>query len=353
MKMGNTSLSIIPVPNFYMNRTLYQMETFRIKKKKNYFKECELFKKTKDLNLSNNPRLNLNKFEDFNKTKYIPPLRSRSLAKVDLKSRTGLMNTIGDGDYQAQAQNTSQNNQNSSQNLDKIPIEITEYAKYEEYMKKHQSNFENPEFGVTLRNNINTIIDRINSNYELDKWTTSKETTPEYLTQINSRITHDEFHENENESCKFQETLKKKINSLQLDRKNKEKVLKTFIKNTESNDKLTRTSTTNTEKFYNTTSHGNLNIPYLLPNSISNTHISTVDNKASNTSNKFYNTSFGSSNKLSDTKNEFSQMKAEKVSFRRKDGLLKDEIDPRIYNAYNHRGVYEKKNESELKAYLK
>ena len=66
MKMGNTSLSIIPVPNFYMNRTLYEMETFKIRKKKNYFVEEDLFKKTKDLNLSNNPRLNLNKFENFN-----------------------------------------------------------------------------------------------------------------------------------------------------------------------------------------------------------------------------------------------------------------------------------------------
>jgi len=358
--MGNTSLSIIPVPNFYMNRTLYDMETFKIKKKK-YFKEKDLFQKTKDLNLSNNPRLNGNKFEEFNKTKYVPPYRSKSQNKVDTLGTFSFHNFT---QYMETGENKLKNKDNQ---VYRIPKEITEFKKYEEYMKKHQSSFENPDFGQALRNNINNIVDRINSNFEIDKWSSSKLTQPEYMTQINSRITLDDFNENENESTKFQNTLKGKISSLKLDMKDKEKILKTFIKNTENNmEKISKQSTT--DKFFNSSKISLINAS-ILPNSSTrlSSQMNTNENKHSTTSmpSLYNNTAYNSFNKLSETKNEFSQMNAEKVSFRRKEKIEKDEIDPRIYNAFQHRnvfcenyntygGIFEKSHENnELKQFYK
>ncbi len=410
--MGNTSLSQIPVPNFYMNRTLYEMETFKVKKKKSYFKERDLFRQVKDLNLSNNPRLNLNKFEDFNKTKYIPPYRSKSNAKVET-----FRSNISHQDMEG-----GENKTQEQQQVFKIPKEITEFEKYEEYMKKHQAGIEHPDFVKSLRNNINTIIDRVNSNYEVDKWTASKKTVPEYLYNVNSRITNDNFYEQEpeNESSNFQKTLQNKITSLKIDKKKKEKVLKTFIKNTETSTE--KSGRTTKDKFYSINNTNNtLNMPNILPNSKTITQLNTFDNKIptatmnnfnntagagfnntagvgfNNTAGGGFNNTAGSGfnntnnvglnnsnglnfvasnstfglgltgsgyNKLSDSRSEFSQMRGEKISFRRKDKLEPGEIDPRNYNACHHRdifcekyntygGIFEKKGENEIKAFLK
>ena len=179
------------------------METFKIKKKKGYFKESELFRKTKDLNISNNPRLNLTKFEDFNKAKYIPLCQSKSNAIIDNQDTYKFNQTFEENNQQI-LEKVKKNKA-----MFKIPNEVDELHKYEDYTKRRQSNFENPDFGQTLRNNINSIIDRINAIYDINQSSLSKNNIPEYMTYINSRITLDEFNEkgeiirNESESDKF------------------------------------------------------------------------------------------------------------------------------------------------------
>jgi len=339
-QIGNTSLTTIQVPNFFLNRHHYNMETFNVKTKKRYFKESELFRKTKDLNLSNNPRNLLNKFENFNKTKYVPPYRSISNNFVSTQDLFKFRQDTNEGRQKQQLiENVKKENP-----LFKIPKEIIEYQKYEDYTKKHQTNFEKPDFGQTLRSNINSIVDRINSNYDRDKCSTSKD-IPDYMTHINSRITLDNSNERgelipiENEADKFQKTLSNKFLSLKLDRKCNEKVLKGFHKNTETLEKVINKNKTCSDQFFNTTQQvSGIN---------ANTRASSLYKTAENRTNYGSNNNFGNSlysnvnfNKLSDTRDEFSQLRAEKVSYRRKDKLEPDDIDPNSYNSYKHKDVY-------------
>jgi len=69
-KLGNTSQSIISVPNIFFNRDLKKVETFNTEKKYRYFKEKELLAQAQQLNINNNPMKNNRKFEDYNKKKY-------------------------------------------------------------------------------------------------------------------------------------------------------------------------------------------------------------------------------------------------------------------------------------------
>ena len=50
------------------------METFKVSKSKKYFREKDLFEKTKEMNISNYTRNLTRKNENFNKTKYKPDL---------------------------------------------------------------------------------------------------------------------------------------------------------------------------------------------------------------------------------------------------------------------------------------
>jgi hypothetical protein len=72
MKLGNTSQSIVPVPNFFLNSTFSDVDTFKVPSRRRYFREKDLFRHTRDLNFSNNRRHNQKKYEDFNKEKFIP-----------------------------------------------------------------------------------------------------------------------------------------------------------------------------------------------------------------------------------------------------------------------------------------
>ena len=171
----------------------------------------------------------------------------------------------------------------------------------------------------------------------------------------------------ENDSNKFQNTLKDKISSLQMNPKDKEKILKSFTKNTESSlDKLEKKN-----KLDNTSKNPFYFIPGgMIPNTRTSSNFNTLEsaNKTGNngfvTGNAFnsYNSMSSTFNKLSETKNEFSKERAEKISFRRKERLDTHEIDPTVYNANTHRevfcehyntygGIFEKKEDYEIKDY--
>ena len=73
MKLGNTSQTQVPVPNFYLTKNVIEMDVFKTKNEmKKSFREKDLFRQTKDINLSNNFRNKQKMFEEYNKTKYIP-----------------------------------------------------------------------------------------------------------------------------------------------------------------------------------------------------------------------------------------------------------------------------------------
>ena len=74
MKGGNTSLSVVTIPNYFYTRNLIPVEAFKNSPKSNYFQENTLYKKFKDINVSQNPRNDNKKFEQYNKTKYMIPI---------------------------------------------------------------------------------------------------------------------------------------------------------------------------------------------------------------------------------------------------------------------------------------
>jgi len=63
---------LVAVPNLYYTRNLNEIQTFKKHPQKNYFQENVLFKKFRDINVSQNLRYDNKKFEDYNKKKYIP-----------------------------------------------------------------------------------------------------------------------------------------------------------------------------------------------------------------------------------------------------------------------------------------
>jgi len=204
MKLGNTSQSMIPVPNFYLTKNVLEMEVFKPNDTNQFFKEKDLFRKTKDINLSNNFRNKRKIFENYNKEKYIP-IHKRNLPSLNTTRKIKEPNSK----Y------------------------VEEYDKYHEYLES-QAIYANPKLRNELRDNINTLIERINSNFDLDKWG-NMSTRPTIPQQFYSSIT-DYNSNNPNDSNNFNLTLKEKINHLKVDKineKQKENLLKTYTKYTE------------------------------------------------------------------------------------------------------------------------
>jgi len=328
MKMGNTSMSIIPVPDFFLNKTLYDMETFKVIKKKSYFKEKDLFYKTKDLNLANNPRINLNKFESFNKTKYFPPHRSLSQNEPPIKS--------------VLQRTTFTNKEFFNQ---KLPPECLNYKKYQDYMHKINEQYNTTNFRDTLRSNLNDIVESVHLDYDVKKWSTSKETLPEYMYEINSIVTGNNA-EYDNSSKNFQTTLRNKINSLQLDTNKKEKVITTFINNTDHNMKTSKISKKRDK-----------------PDNLSDSSaMNTIESNKSPLLTNINNTCDGGFpfKKLSANRIEFHKQRGERMSYRRREAsepekLIQkhsfpkiDAILPNLYNANeDRRGPFDYKSHGE------
>jgi len=357
MNLGNISLSIVPVPQLFMNRTLNGMDTFKVSKKKNYFTEKDLMKQLKDINFANNPRYN-RKYEDINRGKCIPPYRrSNSIASV-----TEIGHNANNTHNTLNKEKDSQ--QSKPENLANIRINsvIAEFENFEKFANKTDL-YMNEEFGKSLKDNLNTIIDRINSNYDLNKWTNGvKNNPPDYLTRIDSRVftntnynSNSDNNDNGNQTLNFQKTLLEKISSLKMDDSKKEAILSKFMKTQEITKdmgmgmSMGKTWNKNPlEKFNKTFQNtNNANIPHIKtrPNTQFNTNqkfnqTGTTFNKFNQTGTTFkFNENLPNFNqtgfsRFSDTRQEFSQMKAEKVSFRRKENHNLPNND--IFDSYNN-----------------
>lgn len=151
MKLGNTSQSNVPVPNFFLNKNFKQMETFQVSDGKKYFREKDLFQNTKDINFCNNPRSNNRKHENFNKIKYSPDMSS---LKYFLKTSTNAEFTSRKPLFKESSN-----------------IKTDSYANFRNFMEKtNVANYVNPELKEEIKTNINVLIDRIKHDYDLEKW---------------------------------------------------------------------------------------------------------------------------------------------------------------------------------------
>lgn len=213
MKLGNTSQTQVPVPNFYMTKSVIEMDVFKTKTDmKRTFREKDLFRQTKDINLSNNFRNKQKMFEEYNKTKYI------AIHKRDNYNK--LLPEI-------------QKKPNTSNKY------LEEYDKFQSYMYKTDiSNFTNPNLRENIRSNINSLIERINSNYDMDKWNSisSRPVFQKFTQETYSDVTTYNQN-NQTESENFRNTLSEKLRTMSNfgNEKNKQNILKSFNKITDIN----------------------------------------------------------------------------------------------------------------------
>lgn len=259
---GNTSQSIVAVPNIFLLRDIKTVETFQTVKRDRYFKEKSLLAQAQQLNINNNPIKNNRKLEDYNKTKYIPinqiissqvkPANNlnihynRNYSMPKKETLISNMTTTEAEDIKFNNNSSmlvideeSKNNRNEERkplgmNLTSTNKYLNEYNKFEkEFEKHHVSNYTNPKLVTDIKNNLNKLIDRINANYDTQKWSNADSKTLFNKTNdiTYTPLTYYNMY-NESESSKFRTTLQNKIKSLSTVNENTEKILGMFNKST-------------------------------------------------------------------------------------------------------------------------
>lgn len=255
MKIGNTSQTNVPVPNFYLTKNIKEMETFKVSEGKKYFREKDLFRNTKDLNFCNNPRNNTRKHECFNKAKYSPDVNE---LKDFMKTNTNL-NTTGRKTFYSKDTNRKDNFSNYRNFLENTNIE----------------QVINPNLKEEIKTNINVLLDKITHNYDLEKWANT-DTRTNFInirnfeinnnqnlattiydnnfdtmpmrTNFNFNITkYADKNLNQTDANKFKTNLRDKINGMTLERNLKDKLLSKIDLNNQNSppDKYYKTKASN------------------------------------------------------------------------------------------------------------
>lgn len=305
MKLGNTSQSIVPVPNFFYTRSLVDRETFHTSSERRYFREKDLFSKTRDMNFCNNPRNHHRKHEEFNKKKYI--------------AIHHLMKTESNNSYHKYELPLRKKNSFDEKEGTLKPIE--DIIKMKTFLQKTNTmNYTNPELKEEIRNNLGNLLDRINSNLNIKKF---DEYDTKAILNKTLEINYTPItlfnQNNESESTKFKNILKQKLQSMSTVHKDaKIKALKKF-------------------ESYNNIDSSTVGSVFLPPLKKNVTFMENED--------KLYPSVRGQSlseNKieyLSPTRREYADRMGEKISYRRK---LKDNsiINLGKYNADKNKQIY-------------
>jgi hypothetical protein len=188
-----------------LTRSFRELETFEISQVKRYFRETDLINKTKDINLSNNPRKNHHKFDQLNKEKYIPIHRRKeymmktfSLGKTD--------------DYRG----INKVKEEKSFSQGKLKEKDDNYKNFSDYMEKtNVSRIAHGNIRESIKSNIKDLIQKINSEFDVVKFNKSDMNT-NYLEQTTvaySPLTiFNRF--NKSETSKFKQSLTDKVNSM-------------------------------------------------------------------------------------------------------------------------------------------
>jgi len=250
MKLGNSSQSKVPVPNLFLNRTLKQMETFNISDRKRYFRENDLFRMTKDLNFCNNQRNFNRKNENFNKKKIFPDL-------TNIKNILENYSTI----------NTNRNIFMNTSPNSKSQIDRNTFDNFRSHLAKtNVTNYTNPDLRDEIRTNINVLINKINYEYDLNKWASVDTRTNFLPTDSKNYFTSNNFNSNkktllnenffqtksdneifnETDAKKFKNVLRKKVKTMAINEELKHKLIENIDKFNDSNsEKFYKTKSTN------------------------------------------------------------------------------------------------------------
>ena len=217
MNLGNVSQTIIPVPNFFLNRNNNHHPTIEIfhthksidkrinKFPKNhirtrsYFRDKDLITSLSDLNLNNNPRY-IPRHTDFNEQKYIP------LYNRDNYPRNSKMKDT----YFPEIINTFLTKTKSNLNEKKGCNGVRDYLE-----KNNLNKFLKPDLREEIMHNTKNLIERINANYDIKTWNDFDcRTTMDKIHQTAYSPLVDVINNTENIQDDFNKTLKKEILSL-------------------------------------------------------------------------------------------------------------------------------------------
>ena len=198
LKLGNISQTVVPVPSFFLNRGTKNIDAFNVPKRAHsYYREKDLFQKELDLNLNRNQRFSKKENDESNKEKYIPVYNLRKYPNNAELNHTYFPNII----------DTSKG---------KTIYPKTEYQKFLKYKNSSDYlNFFAPNLREEIMHNTKNLLDRINVNYDLDRWSNfdSKITTNRFYQTAYSPIT-DVLNTDGNSKDKFSQTLREKAMGL-------------------------------------------------------------------------------------------------------------------------------------------
>lgn len=262
MKLGNTSQSIVPVPNFFLNSTFSDVDTFKVPARRRYFREKDLFRHTRDLNFSNNRRHNQKKYEDFNKEKYIP------IHKRDINLNIGnLQGSLSGQKYGQNDMYLLDSDRVDKDETNKFKSSNLEFGKFTHYMEKTNiSKIVNGDVREEISSNIKELLEKINTNLDMKEYNKfdKKHNSMIHNTIKFTPITTFNKH-NENETDRFKRTLKEKLNSLTaVNEKSKEKALTSLNFNySSSKEGIISNSNNENPKLHTKKIMSELNVPNL------------------------------------------------------------------------------------------
>ena len=214
MKLGNISQTVVPIPNFFMNQRNRDLETFhiynktdnnfykrKIKSKLNlnpisiqndnsqteldeissntsrpfpkfsfkrqnsysYFRDRDVLTTFYNLNINNNPRDFSRQWIEGNKEKYIPVYHQQNFPNYTEVKKTYFPDII----------NLNNINKDNSHQYKKILYlkSLDKFYNYKNYRKRENlEEFLQPNLREDIKYNTKNLIDRINMNYDIKKW---------------------------------------------------------------------------------------------------------------------------------------------------------------------------------------
>ena len=215
MKIGNVSQTVIPVPNFYLNKNNNRNPTIEIfhsnksskkytnkltkdhKRTHSYFRDKDILSSLSDLNLSNNPRY-IPLRTECNEKKYIPIYNRNNYPRNSKNKDTYFPEII---------------NTFLTKSRNKVK---SGFDGVRDYLEKNNFNkFFNPDLREEIMHNTKNLIDRINANYDIKKWSEFDcRTTMDKIYQTAYSPIIDVINNSENIQDEFNKMLKKETLSL-------------------------------------------------------------------------------------------------------------------------------------------
>ena len=279
MKLGNISQSIVPVPNFFMDQKGRELETFhlynktdsnfyknksKMKSKLNlnplsiqnnnteskieeisshntqftrkfkrqnsnpYFRDRDVLTTFYNLNINNNPRNFSRQWIECNREKYIPVYLQKQYPDYTEMKKTYFPDII----------DLNSNNKDKHEYKKIMSLKCLEnFYNYKNYKKRENTEeFLSPNLREDIKYNTKNLIDRINMNYDIKKWTDfdSRTTFNRFFqtaySPLNSAIKNSESLKNT-----FSKILKEKALSLKVINPQTKKIIEKTMNNIDNN----------------------------------------------------------------------------------------------------------------------